>query len=132
MASIGRGFDAWRDFFLPLSGNRPAFPPESDAQLERRNIQYKPRSFRISLHEGANARPLRDSEWWIVTRARVTRGIVGEYSHKVIPNYVSRGDLHGKNDFAEISKNSATDLKIILFDHESNYVERSKVRLLEC
>jgi len=67
-----------------------------------------------------------------VTRARVTRGIVGECSHKVIPNYVSRGDLHGKNDFAEISKNSATDLKIILFDHQNNYVGRSKVRSLEC
>jgi len=67
-----------------------------------------------------------------VTRARVTRGIAGENSHKVIPNYVSRGDLHGKSDFAEISKNLATELKIILFDHQNNYVARSKVRLLEC
>jgi len=33
--------------------------------------------------------------------------------------------LHGKNDFAEISKNLATDLKIILLDQQNNHVGNS-------
>jgi len=30
--------------------------------------------------------------------------------------------VHGKNDFAEVSKNLATDLKIILLDRQNNCV----------
>jgi len=41
---------------------------------------------------------------------------------------VSRGNfkfflnVHGKNNFVEVFKNLATNLKIILLDHQNNYV----------
>jgi len=35
--------------------------------------------------------------------------------------------LHGKNGFAEVSKNLGTDPKIILLEHENNSVERFNV-----
>jgi len=34
-------------------------------------------------------------------------------------------EIYGKNDFVEVSKDLAMDLKIILLDHQNNYVERS-------
>jgi len=36
-------------------------------------------------------------------------------------------NLHGKNDFAEIFKNLDTDLKMILLDHQNNYVRNSSM-----
>jgi len=35
--------------------------------------------------------------------------------------------LHGKNDFAERTKILDTDLKIILLDHQNNFVETLKI-----
>jgi len=37
--------------------------------------------------------------------------------------------LYEKNDFAEVSKNLVTDLKIILLDYQNNYVRRSNCLL---
>jgi len=38
---------------------------------------------------------------------------------------LEKHELYAKNDFVEISKN--LDLKIILLDHENNYVINSKL-----
>jgi len=38
---------------------------------------------------------------------------------------------HKKNGFAEISKNLDTDLKIIILDHQNNYVKRSIIIMLK-
>jgi len=37
--------------------------------------------------------------------------------------------VYEKNDFAEVSKNLTTDLKIILLDYQNNYVKRSNCLL---
>jgi len=46
----------------------------------------------------------------------------------MIPNIKYIYNIHDKNNFAEVSKNLLdTDLKIILLNHQSNYVERSNI-----
>jgi len=37
-------------------------------------------------------------------------------------NVIAQTSAHGKNGFVEIFTNLATDLKIILLDHQNNYV----------
>jgi len=37
---------------------------------------------------------------------------------------VKIASAYGKNSFAEMSKNSDTNLKIILLNHQNNYAER--------